>query len=283
VIPGYREYALPPPLAAFVECVWFLRTERPAPDAGPDPIFPDGCLEAIVHLRSRARSSREGRPATLQPAAFLLAPAGAPLLLEPLGALETMGIRFRPGAAGPFLPCGVDALGSGEVALRDVFGRGAEVLAERLRDAASDEARVDLAGEFLLVRLATRRHLPEVSGSVREAVRRLLARPRVSIAELARTEGWSVRRLERRFLAETGLAPARLRRVIRFQRVFRAMSGPGADWVSVALDCGYADQPHLVREFREFTGSTPEAFRTAPPVLASAFVARDRLDRFFGA
>jgi AraC-like DNA-binding protein len=31
-------------------------------------------------------------------------------------------------------------------------------------------------------------------------------------------------------------------------------------WGELAFACGFADQPHLIAEFRAFTGSTPETF-----------------------
>ena len=112
----------------------------------------------------------------------------------------------------------------------------------------------------------------------------LRAAPRpVSISALARESGWSVRQLERRFRAETGLTPRLLARIVRFQRVFRALDPDRgrSDWVAVALDCGYADQPHLIREFREFTGQTPAAFERTASGLGAGFVAPERLERFF--
>jgi AraC-like DNA-binding protein len=38
------------------------------------------------------------------------------------------------------------------------------------------------------------------------------------------------------------------------------------DWGRVAGEAGYADQAHLIRDFHQFTGSTPAAFvaRTTP-------------------
>jgi AraC-like DNA-binding protein len=55
---------------------------------------------------------------------------------------------------------------------------------------------------------------------------------------------------------EVGLAPRRLLRIVRLHRV------PGAchlrpRWADLAADAGYADQHHLVREFRSLLGETP--------------------------
>jgi AraC-like DNA-binding protein len=37
----------------------------------------------------------------------------------------------------------------------------------------------------------------------------------------------------------------------------------------VAMEAGYSDQPHFNREFREFSGMTPEQYRLARPVAAN--------------
>ena len=277
----YREYPLAPPLSDFVECVWTLSAPRRAAGAPPEPIFPDGCVEVIVQLDERARSLRDDGRLELQPSAFLIGPLRGPLLLEPAGPMRTFGIRFRPGRAAPFLPFGVDRLAAVETAIEDAFGPAGSSLAEEIGNASTDAERVEIAGRFLLRRLGLHR-AGRPSRPVAAAVRRMLAPGRVSISALARDSGWSVRQLERRFLSETGLTPRLLARIVRFQRVFRALGGdPEADWVSVALECGYADQPHLIREFREFTGQTPAVFERAAPGLASRFVQPERLERFF--
>ena len=49
--PSYGEHPLPPPLDAFVACVWFLRQERPeVPNVDVQRIPPDGTIELILHL-----------------------------------------------------------------------------------------------------------------------------------------------------------------------------------------------------------------------------------------
>lgn len=289
---SYGEQPLSPPLDRFVECVWTLCTPTPTPAPAPPPaappsparIAPDGCLELIVQLASVARAAPPERPRefALQPAAFLLAPLGGPISVEPTGPMETLGIRFRPGGAAAFLPFPVDALGSGETPLDAAFGREGAELAERLAEAAGFSERVAVCEAFLLGRLVAAGY-PEPSPVLAIVRRMLRGRRRLSMSDAAAACGWSVRQLERRFRGETGLTPRLFGRIVRFQRVFRALGAADgdADWVSVALDCGYADQPHLIREFHELAGETPAAFLKPDSEVSRVFVAPDRLARFF--
>jgi AraC-like DNA-binding protein len=99
---------------------------------------------------------------------------------------------------------------------------------------------------------------------------------------LAALSGCSRRSLERRFDAAVGMPPKRLARIVRFQRVFReAREAASAGWVEVALRCGYADQSHLIRDFRELAGEPPTAFLGGEGELSRRFTSPERLERFF--
>src|SRR6185436_21146188 len=76
-------------------------------------------------------------------------------------------------------------------------------------------------------------------------------------ASVARWLGISTRQLERRFKDRVGISPKLFSRMQRFQRVFRAIGGGRPDWARVAVECGYHDQAHLIRDFRDFAGETP--------------------------
>jgi AraC-like DNA-binding protein len=80
--------------------------------------------------------------------------------------------------------------------------------------------------------------------------------------------GWSHRHLIARFRQQVGLTPKIGARLVRLDAVWRHIEKGGPlDWGQVAADAGYADQAHLIRDFRQFTGITPTEFlaRALPP------------------
>ncbi len=275
----YAERSLHSPLDRFVECVWFLSAPRAAAAAPPERVVPDGCPELVFQFADPCLSGRPGAGLERQPAALLVGPLTSSLLVAPSGAVSTMGVRFRPGGLSSFVPMPVDELADRQIAPEDLFGRESRPLAARLAEAADDSRRVALVERFLLSRLA---EAAEPARPVERAVRRMVRRRGpVPIERLAGDLGITRRHLERSFRAETGMSPMLLGRMIRFQSVFRRLASGEADWISVALDCGYFDQSHFYRDFREFAASTPRQFVGEPGAFAGAFVSPERLDRFF--
>jgi len=81
------------------------------------------------------------------------------------------------------------------------------------------------------------------------------------VTELARQAGVGRKHLATTFRAELGMAPKRFARLIRFDRLLRALRSGGRDWTCAALEHGYYDQAHFVREFRAFTCLTAGELR----------------------
>lgn len=78
------------------------------------------------------------------------------------------------------------------------------------------------------------------------------------LAEVAEAAGLSQRRFIELFRRHVGMGPKVYQRVQRFQRAVRlAHAGRRVRWSELALECGYYDQSHFVRDFREFSGMTP--------------------------
>jgi AraC-like DNA-binding protein len=75
----------------------------------------------------------------------------------------------------------------------------------------------------------------------------------LDVRQFAEHIGLSERQLRRRSLAAFGYGPKTLQRILRFRRAV-ALARRGVPFVDVAVDAGYADQPHLAREVRELAG-----------------------------
>jgi AraC-like DNA-binding protein len=145
------------------------------------------------------------------------------------------------------------------VDLADVLGPEGRRLGERLRETPTWRQRFTLLDRFLLGRLEEGlRPSPEVC----RAWERLVASGgTVPIAELAEEAGWSHKHLIAKFRQQVGLRPKTAARLVRFERVLgRLDERRGLDWGLLAREAGYADQAHLVRDFHQFTGTTPTRF-----------------------
>jgi transcriptional regulator GlxA family with amidase domain len=138
------------------------------------------------------------------------------------------------------------------VPLEDIWGRAARQLEERLREARSPGETIGL-----LLRYLPRPAQPP--NPVQRAIEALTAaQGAAAVQEVARQANLSPRQFQRRCLEESGLAPKHLSRVLRFRHACD-LAGRAArpDWAAIAAGAGYYDQAHLIRDFREFTGSTP--------------------------
>ncbi|MCY1142193.1 helix-turn-helix transcriptional regulator [Actinoplanes sp. Pm04-4] len=197
--------------------------------AHPDPRQPPGSYDSLIgglHL-TPAVIVHEGRQ------------SGVQVALRPLGCRALLGVP-----AAELVGLDVDAsalLGSTVVAQ----------LRERLCLAA------DWPSRFAVVDSVLRAHLrgdksvkPEVAYAYGSIV------SGQSVKSVAAEVGWSDRHLTNRFRAEVGLRPKETARVARFDRARRALH-PGTLIGDVAAAHGYADQSHLVREFRALAGCTP--------------------------
>jgi AraC-like DNA-binding protein len=267
----YREHAPSPALASVVRCYWTLHDPLPSVARAPERIIPDGRMEIVVHLGDPfSRLASDGSLAR-QRRAVLAGQAESALLLLPGRRVDLFAIRFHAWGAAGVLGVPAHTLTGRLPALDDVLGAAGEELAARVAAETDTRARIEAAERWLLPRLARAR----APSARTQAAVRLATRPRdpLGVSALADAVGWTRRGLERAFREEVGLAPGVLRRVARLQRVLaRLRVVPDPAWVALALEAGYCDQPHLVREFRTLAGLTPTQFLREQHALTDALV-----------
>jgi AraC-like DNA-binding protein len=281
--PRYIEVTPGPPLSAFVRRVWCLDLPAPpgAPDRSvperivPERIVPDGCGEIVLTLDGALQGSdRRGDDWSLRPRDVVVGQMRGAVLVQPLGAVRLLGIRLHPASLPALVGYPATDFTDRVADLRDVapaLGRG---MRAALRDTIDPHDAIERI-VHALTRQVERCAPP--APAVAYAVDRIRAMPTgLTVGALARELGWSERRLQRSFAAHVGIGPRLLGRITRVQRaILRAEARPGESWAAVAAHAGYADQPHLVRDFADLAGCLPSAIRAEPARLRDRLLLRD--------
>lgn len=166
----------------------------------------------------------------------------------------TWGARLAPGVAHALLGVSAHELLNLRVPLADIVGVDLDCRA----DADGDVVR---KLETTLFALYERADPPSpmlaLAGSIDAA-----ARAGRSARDAAVSHGISERSLHRVSVRWFGYGYKTLMQIHRFQRARRLVQS-GASLVQAALGAGYADQAHLARECRRFSGMTPSALTAA--------------------
>lgn len=246
----YIEAPPPAQLRRWIECLWWRSPHGDVP--GPQPVLPDGAADIIFDI--------SGQPSPLSPA-FVVGTMTAPLVVEP-DTRELVGVRFRPGCAARFLGLPLSELTDARVPLRDVQPSIATDVAERMSFETSLAAKWQLVESELMRRLAK---IEEPDARIEAAVA-LLVRSggRATVDRVAAAANMTRQHLRRRFLDDVGTSPKTFARVIRFQRLVHAIRrGAVKSWADAALEHGYYDQAHMIGDFRELSGTTPEKFHSS--------------------
>lgn len=263
-----------PTLARFIQSVW-ISAPAAGPTTGPgrEHVMPTGLMHLVFRLSGPAvkifRNAGDETGEALGHAVvggtrsvFYAKDIAAPS--------HAMGVQLLPGAAQALLALPADELAGRHVRLEDLWGRDAGLIHEQLLAAESPAEKLHTFETLLHRRLA-----PSQPHALNPAVVRALLQLRagLSVREVAAQSGYSHRQFIHLFAQAVGLNPKLYCRVNRFQKALRLMQPAAAagsvSLATVAMDAGYSDQAHFSRDFREFSGVTPEQYRRARPAFAN--------------
>lgn len=143
--------------------------------------------------------------------------------------------------------------------LDDVFGKSARDLNESLQQAEDIQQMACFADKFLLHFLNLQKAYSTLYDGITFISNELFTRaPMLTIEQYAYKANMSVRNFGRRFTEQAGVSPKLYCRLLRFNNAINAkMKNPQANWTSVAYECGYYDQMHMIKDFREFADVNP--------------------------
>jgi AraC-like DNA-binding protein len=252
-----RAYQPGPPLSDFIENMWLY--DGYSCLHARERIFPSGTFELVFNLRDdelRIYNETDSGGCSRYSGSLVSGPYDGFFVTDRAEEFSIMGVHFRPGGAFPFLGLSAYELADTHLDLVTIWGRRAGEIRERLASAPSSWERFRLLENALRMRLhGPLEHHPAVSLAL-DGFRS--DHSRAVVRKLAREAGLSDRRFIDVFRTEVGLNPKLFNRIERFQRVLEKVDRLAEpEWEQVALEHGYFDQSHLIRDFLEFSGFSP--------------------------
>jgi AraC-like DNA-binding protein len=251
-----------PALRPFVRDLWITEQARPAlPSRFVERAMPDGLMHIAIRLTQASIRIADDSGADDFGYAVLGGARSGHYVRASRGPARSIGATLLPGAARVFFGASALAFAHRHTSLNDLWSAEVSSLREHLIELRRPSLQLDLFELNLLNRLPTIRGVhPAIAASLANM------RPDEDVTSMVDRSGFSHRRFIELFVESVGLPPKKLMRVRRFQRVLKLLAAqPAASWAQLAADAGYADQPHLNRDFREFAGVAPEVYRRAAP------------------
>jgi AraC-like DNA-binding protein len=255
---AYLGFQLVPPsplLQPYVRSYWYFRRELPLLSYHEEYMHPRGGFGIVFNfgdsLNLDARAVND--PTFLDGANTVSRKLGFQ------GHIELMGVQFHEGGAFPFLRVPLHEL-QNETELHSVLGKSDLVeLHGRLYESKTLSVRITLLETWLVHRLSLGKDqhalIPVSLSALREGAGNL------RMSELS--EKWSVsqRQLERLYQREVGMSPKQYAQLLRIETARLSLKHMNeATTARLAVELGFYDQAHFIREFRAVVGLTPYAY-----------------------
>lgn len=170
------------------------------------------------------------------------------------------GVRFAPGYTPLFSKIHVKELIDNEFNLLDADPTSA-VLIERIAQAKSFEEQISIFTEHYQPYLFDNQ-LPELCQQVNQLI--LKNNGDIRIADIESLTGFSTRYIYKTFTDQFGISPKFYCLTLRFQHALsNLINNNNVPLTNLAIDLGYADQSHFLREFKKFAATSPKKFLMA--------------------
>ena len=249
----HQEFEPPEALQDTIKCFWYNRRDGGELQSSFE-VLPDGYAEIIFYFGSVLSLSYNGDVQPL-PSPFMMGLLNQPALFHTRGRLEIIGIRCFPWTVFDLL--GLPP-GKGGVRIFEHPVAKLQPALKKLIDAGRIEEALARVMQYFL---SARSHVAIDSMLFKAGVAMREANGTTPVSQVALAAHATVRTLERNFKQSSGFTVKDVSGVMRFEQVRNQLwLHPGSNLAGLAQELGYADQSHLSREFKRYSGATPAAF-----------------------
>lgn len=239
-------------LRPFVRYYWVLKSDEPFSVL----TFPIGCPQIIFH-RGKPLSIPE--LAVSQSRFTVSGQVNFSAHIAADGYTEMVVAVFYPHTIGMFIDTPPSAFYNLEISGYDLDNRGLYQLADNIFSCENTQFCIGIIEDYLLARLNDANLVN--FRRIGTALTRLLNEPSKSVAELADIACLSRKQFGRVFNEAVGMMPKEYARIVRFQKSLWLMQTGERNDAALSAEAGYSDQSHFIREFKAFSGHTPQKLR----------------------
>lgn len=173
---------------------------------------------------------------------------------------DCFGVRFQPGQG--ILPKDItmEMIVNDDIEIDgDIFGKN---LTEKIALAKTMSERIDIFKKTYEDIVLGRSSLSDKE-KINEYLVNRISRTKgmITMRQLEDETNYSACYLRRIFKSFHGISPKQFAQYIRFQNLLMQADKEGVRYEQVALDCGYYDEPHMMKEFKKYSGVTLEQYR----------------------
>jgi len=254
----YQEFKPSAALQLYVDAYWLLSFEGASGEYSPDQYcIPIGMAEIVITIDDGEYDINAGGNWFPLPDMLMCGVYNDKVAWRANGTTRKFGIRLKPETLHMLFHAPSSLLYTDYTDLENIVGKNAKLFVEQLAEASDTQILISRTEAFLKMQL--NRHKQEHNPLI-EAVRLIRSsKGSISVDTICRSVYVSPRQLQRSFQKEMGLTPKAYQRLIRFRNVYRDMQSlhTAGGWAGLSYNLGYADQAHLIRDFKAFTGFVP--------------------------
>ncbi|MGZ5218536.1 MAG: helix-turn-helix domain-containing protein [Chitinophagaceae bacterium] len=252
-----RFYTTHPLLKDFISRIMLVRYKfdksEPLP-TNPFPPQPEHCLYFYPYNKVVSRNYATESVSEL-PHSILVGPQLSRVDLTMNYNMLIIYIGFQPGGMHRLLRLPMHEMIDEPFDSTLILGKEIEHITEQLNDTDNYDQMICLIQDYLLKKSKElKRNLP-LDQVLMQIMRTNSA---VNVDAITKNAFLSTRQLERQFKERIGMPPKVFARLVRFSNAWQIREvNPHISWTKIAYHCGYSDQMHMIRDFKDFAGVTP--------------------------
>jgi len=244
----YQEYNPDIQLTPWVKNYWsadgFLESEV------TPKVFPDGCTDIIFKFDRTKGTSYAGLFGTMTTFIEVDYPKST----------KMFGIRFKPAGITAFTRIPMEELTDRSVELSLLKTLFDKSFYEELPEKHSFAEIVAHTNSYLI------NQLPYLYHSDKQIIHAIdlisLTKGQLNLADVASDICLCRRHFERKFKSTVGVSPKMFAKIFRFKHALKCLHNyPYKDLLTIAVECGYYDRTHLIKDFKSLSGNAPTDFR----------------------